>query len=90
MKNIPVSPYLILFEHGGQTSRRDDVTRVDQSIQHLGRGFNQLLLLSAKLVSLGRLEIQNKVESEIVVWNYGTEASKIEVVFNVILVDFTE
>ena len=60
---------------------------MDQAVEHLRGGLDQLVLLLGQPVRAGRVGVEDQVERVVVVGDLGPEAGEVEVVLDVVLVD---
>ena len=73
--------------HLCQAPRRDDVARVDETIQMPGRLFYRLAHL---VVAIEVEDVRNEVERILVVLDLGVEAREVEAVREVLFVDLAK
>jgi len=83
-------PSLVLFNHLCNASVCQNVSRVYQAIQHLCCLFYKIRLVWVVFKLVIRLQVQNHVQSLSIVRDLFIQASKVELVLNVVLVHLAE
>jgi len=63
---------------------------VDEAVEQLGRGVDRLLLLVRQQLGVRRVDVEDRVEREVVVGHLLLQAREVEVVVHVLLVDLAE
>lgn len=81
---------LILFQHLSDSSVCEDVSRVDQSVQHLCCLFDQIALVRIILQLLVWFKVQDHVQSLSIVRDLFIETCQVELVLDVVFVHLTE
>ena len=81
---------LIFLNHLRNAPVGQDVSGVDEAVQHLGRLLDQVGLVGVVLQLVVGLQVEDHVQGLSVVGDLLVEASQVELVLDVILVNFTE
>ena len=77
---------LELVVHRGEAPRGKDEPLVYEAIEHLRRALHELVLLLRQHLLVRRLDVQNEVQSVIVVRNLLVQPAQVELVLDVVLV----
>jgi len=81
---------LVLLNHLGDASVCQNVSCMDQPIEHLGRLLNQVGLVGVVLQLIVRLQVENHVERLPVVRHLLVQPSEVELVLNVVFIHLAE
>lgn len=91
--NSRASPKVIVFvllQHGRHPLASKYVTHMNKTVKHLCCRFHQLILFFSEHITMRRFNIQYKIKCIIIVWNLTAQSTKIKIILNVLIINFTE
>lgn len=81
---------VVLFHHLCNSSICQNISRVNEPVEHLRRLLNQIVLVRVVIQVVIRLQIQNHIQRLSVMWNLLVKPGEVEFILDVVLVDLAK